>query len=259
MGFGQRVFGLGVIAMGVVTFALGGFPQGAVPQDLRAPLGYAAAAFLVAAGLALQWRRTATWAAAALVLYYLIVDLALLNGRVIATHLGEFLTWFAVTEPVAIAAGALIVFAATARLPATTAGGVARIAQITFGACAVYFGVSHFLHMELTAPLVPKWLPPSQVFWGYATGVAHIAGGLALISGVQARLAAILLTLMYASFTPLVHAPMFLADPHSHRNWLENATNLALTGCAWVVADSLARRRAAETVSFPASSPRPAP
>jgi len=50
-----------------------------------------------------------------------------------------------------------------------------------------------------------------------------------------------MLTAMYASFTPLVHGPMLLADPFSHMNWSENALNLALTGVAWVVADSLTR------------------
>ena len=63
------------------------------------------------------------------------------------------------------------------------------------------------------------------------------------MSGVQARLAAILLTAMYASFTLLVHVPMLLAEPSSHMNWSENALNLALIGIAWVVADSLARPR----------------
>jgi len=58
---------------------------------------------------------------------------------------------------------------------------------------------------------------------------------------VQARLAAILLTVMYASFTPLVHVPLLLGDPSSHFNWSENALNLTLTGVAWVVADSLSR------------------
>jgi uncharacterized membrane protein YphA (DoxX/SURF4 family) len=95
--------------------------------------------------------------------------------------------------------------------------------------------------MNLTAPLVPKWLPPSQEFWAYATGVGHIAAGVAILTRVQARLAAILLTAMYVSFTVLVHVPLLLADSSSHANWAENALNLALIGIAWVVADSLAR------------------
>ena len=119
-----------------------------------------------------------------------------------------------------------------------------RIGRIAFGICAVLFGVAHFVYMDMTAPLVPHWLPPSGVFWGYATGVAHIAGGVALITGIQARLAAILTTVMYASFTPLVHIPALLADP-SRFWWSENALNLALVGAAWVVADSLARRPSA--------------
>jgi uncharacterized membrane protein YphA (DoxX/SURF4 family) len=97
--------------------------------------------------------------------------------------------------------------------------------------------------MNLTAPLVPKWLPPTQEFWAYATGIGHIAAGVAILTGVQSRLAAILLTAMYASFTLLVHGPMLLAHPSNHGILAENAENIALIGVAWVVADSLARPR----------------
>jgi uncharacterized membrane protein YphA (DoxX/SURF4 family) len=98
--------------------------------------------------------------------------------------------------------------------------------------------------MNLTAPLVPRWLPPTQEFWGYATGVGFIAAGVAILTGVQARFAAILLTAMFASFTLLVHGPMFLGDPAAHLIWVRNGTNLAVMGAAWVVADSLARPNA---------------
>ena len=112
---------------------------------------------------------------------------------------------------------------------------------MTFAVCALLFGGAHFFYMNLTIPYVPKWLPPSQAFWAYATGIGHIAAGVAILAGVRARVAAILLTAMYASFTPLVHLPMLLAKPSSHWIWSENALNLTLTGVAWVVADSLAR------------------
>jgi hypothetical protein len=41
-------------------------------------------------------------------------------------------------------------------------------------------------------------------------------------------------------FTVLVHVPMLRADAKSQFNWSELATNIALLGAAWVVADSLA-------------------
>ena len=115
--------------------------------------------------------------------------------------------------------------------------------QLAFGVCALLFGGAHFFYMNFTVPLVPKWLPPNGEFWAYATGVGHIAAGIAILTGVQARLAAILLTAMFAAFTPLVHVPLLIADPSSHAVWSENALNLALIGAAWVVADSLARSR----------------
>jgi hypothetical protein len=42
-----------------------------------------------------------------------------------------------------------------------------------------------------------------------------------------------------------VHLPTLVADPNNHFFWSENALNLALTGAAWVVADSFRRRRVA--------------
>src|SRR6202035_5686734 len=246
MVFGWRVYGLGVMALGMVCLAWGDFDPGqAVPKAFpdRTALAYAAAAFMLVAGAAVEWRRTAAWGAAALAAYYTLIVVVLMDGRGVLAHYAEFGSYSNVAEQLAIAAGGLIVFAATANIDPVLAARLTRVGQLTFGVCAVLFGGAHFFYMNLTAPLVPKWLPPSQVFWAYVTGIGHIAAGVAILTGVQARLAAILLTIMYASFTPLVHAPMLLADPSSHWIWAENALNLALVGAAWVVADSLARPR----------------
>jgi uncharacterized membrane protein YphA (DoxX/SURF4 family) len=246
---GWRVYGLGLMAMGLVCLAWGRFDPGQpAPKDLpdRTALAYAAAALMFVAGAAVEWRRTAAWGAAVLTAYYALVVVILMNGRVLLAHSTEFGAYSGLAEQLAIAAGGLIVYAANARIDAALAGRLTRLGQLAFGVCALLFGAAHFFYMNLTAPLVPRWLPPSQVFWAYATGVGHIAAGLAILTGIQARLAAILLTAMYASFTPLVHLPILLADPSAYVNWTENALNLALTGAAWVVADSLApsgRRR----------------
>ena len=239
---GARVFGLGIIALALVCLAFGDFDSGqSMPGDFpgRTALAYTAALFMLCAGAALEWRRTVTWGAAALAVYFALVVVVLMDGRVVVANYSEYGTYSSVAAQVAIAAGALIVYAANARIDASAAARLTRLAQVLFGICAVLFGGAHFFYMNLTAPLVPGWLPPSGEFWGYATGIAHIAAGLAILTGVQARLAAILLTIMYASFTPLVHLPMAVANPSSHFVWSENALNIILAGVAWVVADSL--------------------
>ena len=244
LAIGWRVYGLGVTALATICLAWGDFDSGqSMPKGFpdRTALAYAAAAFMLVAGAAIEWRRTAAWAAAALTAYYALIVVILMNGAVVLAHAAEYGAYSSAAEQLAIAAGGLIVFAANVRIDPVLAARLTRLGQLTFGVCALLFGGAHFFYMDLTVPLIPKWLPPTQEFWGYATGIGHIAAGVAILTGVQARLAAILLTAMYASFTPLVHAPMLLADPSSHFIWSENALNIALTGAAWVVADSLAR------------------
>jgi uncharacterized membrane protein YphA (DoxX/SURF4 family) len=244
MALGWRVYGVGVMALALVCLAWGDFDSGQpVPKSFpdRTLLAYAAAAFMLVAGAAIEWRRTTAWAAAALAAYYALVVVVLMNGRVVLAHPAQYGAYSGGAEQLAIAAGALIVYAASARIDAALAARLARLGRWVVGICALLFGGAHFVYMNLTAPLVPKWLPPSQVFWAYATGIGHIAAGVAILTGVQARLAAILLTAMYIAFTLLVHGPMLLADPSNHGIWSENAENIALIAVAWVVADSLAR------------------
>jgi hypothetical protein len=245
-GYGWRVYGLGIIAMSLVGFAWGDFISGQpVPQWIpeRTVLAYAAAAFMLVAGAAIEWRRTVTWAAAVLIAYYVLVVLLLENGPVILESYAEYGAYFGAAEPLAIASGALIIYTATADMDAARAARLARLARIVFGICAVFFGGAHFIYLSATAPLIPKWLPPNQEFWAYATGVFHIAAGIAILTGIQARLAAILAAVMYASFIPLVFVPVLMKTPSSAFRWTELATTIVLVGVAWVIADSLARRQ----------------
>ena len=248
MAFGWRVWGLGVMALALVCLAWGDFDPGQpVPKTFpdRTVLAYAAALFMLVAGAAVEWRRTTAWAAAALTAYYALVVVVLMHGRVVFRNYAEFGAYSGAAEQLAIGAGGLIVYARSADIDAALAARLTRVGQVAFGICALLFGGAHFFYLDLTIPMVPKWLPPSQTFWAYATGIGHIAAGIAILTGVRARLAAIALTGMYASFTLLVHGPMLLADPSSRTIWSENAINIALIGAAWVVADSLTRRKRA--------------
>jgi uncharacterized membrane protein len=252
MDLGHVVFGWGVMMMAAVGLVLGKFlPGQPVPKAFPAYtlLAYAAAAFMLVAGAATAWRRTAAWGAAALAVYYAVVVVVLMHGRILVAHFLDYGPYEDLAEQVAIAAAGLIVYAAFADIDAALAARLERVGRILFGLCAVIWGGAHFAFMNLTAPLVPKWLPPNQVFWGYATGVFHIAGGLAILSGIQARLAAILLAAMYASFALLAWLPVLAANPSSIGTWSEMATTIALIGCAWVVADSLSEPSAASAVT----------
>jgi uncharacterized membrane protein YphA (DoxX/SURF4 family) len=248
--FGWRVYGLGVMAVGILILAFGEFDPGQpVPKGFpaRAALAYAAGALMVVAGAAVEWRRTAAWGAAALTAYYALVVVLLMNGRLLLIHYAEYVTYESTAEQLAITAGALIVFATFARadalIDAVLAARLTRVGQIMFGVCALVFGGAHFADLKFTASLVPKWLPPSQQFWVVATAIGFLAAGVALLTGVKARLAAMLLTGMLVSFALLIHEPMLLANHHSHENWTESAVNLAVMAGAWVVTDSLAQSR----------------
>jgi uncharacterized membrane protein len=240
-----RVYGLGIVALGVACLVFGDFDPGQtvpVTFPIRTALVYAAGAIMVLAAAAIEWRRTAVWGAATLTVYYAIVVLLLMNGRVLLTNYAAYGTYEEISMQLAITASGLIIFAEAAQIDARIDGALAarlkRIGQLAYGVCSLIWGGAHFVYMNLTAPLVPKWLPPGQVFWGYLTGVFFIAAGLAILTGLRARLAAILLTVMIASFGLLANGPMLVADPSSHWNWTESILNLALTGVAWVVADS---------------------
>ena len=240
---GQYVYGLGLMAMGALSVAWGDFVTGqSAPEGLpyRSLLAYAAGAVMIATGALVQFRRTATASAAAVIAYFMLVVMIVMDGADLLTHWTVYGEYESAAEQFAIAAAALIVFASHAKINEVPARRLTRVGQVVFGLCAIVFGGAHFAYMNLTVPLVPKWLPPSQVFWAYATGIGHIAAGIAILTGIQSRLAAILLTAMYAGFQVMVHLPMLVADPSSHYICGENAINLALTGAAWMVADSLA-------------------
>ena len=246
MAFGWRVYGLGVMALGMACLAFGDFDPGQpVPGSFpaRTALAYAAGAFIVAAAAAVEWRRTAAWGAAALTVYYALFAVILMNGRLLLTDYAVFVTYENIAMQLSITAGGLIVYATTARIDAALAARLTRLGRLAFGVCALVFGGAHFAYMHHTAALVPTWLPPTLEFWGYATGFGFVAAGVAILTGVQARLAAILATAMLASFGLLVNGRILLADRSSHWNWTESAVNLAVVGAAWVVADSLPRPR----------------
>jgi uncharacterized membrane protein len=242
---GARVYGLAAMIMGIAGLAWGDFAAGWIPVPATLPgrmaLAYVVGALLVAGGLLINTRR-ADWGAALLTALFAF-GLVVADLTRLATHLLQFDYWESSAEQLALAACGLVAYAANAKITPQLSSRLELAGRIAFGGCLLVFGAAHFVYADYTAALVPKWLPPGQMFWTYLTGVAHIAAGLAILSDLLALLAARLLTLMYVIFGLLVHARLLMANPSNHGNWIENAINLALVGAAWIVADSLAARR----------------
>ena len=158
---GWRVYGLGAMALAMVALAFGDFlPDQPVPKGFpgRTALAYAAGAFMLVASAAALSRRTVAWGAAALTAYYALIVVILMDGRVVLAHYREFIAYSNAAEQLAIAAGGLIVYAASAKIEAALAARLIRLGQLAFGVCAVLFGGAHFAYLNFTAPLVTTTL-----------------------------------------------------------------------------------------------------
>ena len=115
-------------------------------------------------------------------------------------------------------------------------------ARISFGLCTASFTLEQAIYLGPTASLVPKWLPPSQMFWAIATCVPFGLAALGLLIDRKALLASRLLAIMLASFGIIVWLPLVIANPHSYFDLSETVETFAIAGTAWIVADSLGER-----------------
>jgi hypothetical protein len=228
---GRHVFGVATLAVGLVTMAWHDYNGWHQPRYLV----YAAGAALVLGGAAIQFRRTAKTGAAVLAAVYLVFALQCVPGIVAAPRI--YNSWGNFFEQFSLLTGAAIVYArwSSARSPET----LHRISRILLGICVASFTLEQGIYLAATVSLVPKWIPPSQMFWAVTTTVFFALAALALLANRMALLAARLLTVMLVSFGLIVWIPLILSDSHSHTNWSETAETFAIAGAAWILADLL--------------------
>ncbi len=80
------------------------------------------------------------------------------------------------------------------------------------GVCVASFTLEQAFYLGATASLVPKWLPPSQMFWAVATTVAFALAAVALLTNRKALPATRLLTMMIVGFGLLVWVPLLVSN-----------------------------------------------
>jgi hypothetical protein len=252
---GRHVFGAAVLAFGLIALVWHDVHDWDAPRFLSnaaaaAVFFYAVALAQVFGGIAMQFRQTAKAGAAVLAAVYLIFAFLVVPKIVAAPQV--YNTWGNFFEVFSLATGAALVYArfSSAWAPET----LVRSGRVLFGICVVSFTLEQAFYLENTAILVPKWLPPSQMYWAVTTTDCFALAAVALLANRAAFLATRLLTLMLVMFGLLVWVPLLLSSPRNHTNWSEFALTFEIAGAAWILADLLGayRRRAG-----PPSSERP--
>ncbi len=248
---GRHVYGLAAILYGIVFLYWRGSPilwQEFQPfANVPHPgiLAWIVGAILLFGGFALEWSKSARAGAVASGVIFLLFAL-LWIPRIVARP-GVYNFYGNFFEQFSQFSGPLVVFAALGAGDSKRSALASRLGYIFFGVCVVSFSLAQIFYLSLTASLVPKWIPPGQMFWAVATTIAFALAAIALLSGRVALLASRLLTAMLLGFLLLVWFPALLAGPHRLTNWTESIETLAIAGVAWIVADFLSQVRPAST------------
>ena len=237
--YGRIVFGASAVLFGVIALMWHDSDTWqSLSQIWSLPFGTIVGGCLmiaqIACGIGMQYPRTAHLASVVVGVVYLLFSLACIPGIIAApTIYAQYGSFF---EQFSLLCGAIALYAAT---EANEARAIAfgRVARLGLGLCAISFTVSQIVYLRVTADLVPKWIPPDQMFWAILTTIAFALAAIAILINRQARLALRLMTLMLALFGVVVWIPRLIARPQAHLNWSEFGLTFLITGANWMVAD----------------------
>jgi len=246
LSIGQLVFALSLIGVGVLCFITRDFTsvwQGA-PKSLpsREILAYACGFVSLAGGMGLIVKPTAAWASRMVFGSTLLWMLAFKAPLIFQTPLEEGVYQSNGENAVYVAAAWVLYTWLAGPWEKERLGFIAgelglRLARCLYGLALIAFGLSHFVYLNLTVPLVPAYLP-WRLGWAYFTGAAYLAAGLAILTGVSARLAAALAAAQMGGFLLLIWLPTVVSGHADRFRFGEFVATCVLTAGAWVISDS---------------------
>jgi uncharacterized membrane protein len=254
MKIGVWFYGLGTALTGILDIAWGAFDASHQPVKSlgnNAPaqhiLAYVAGVWLIAAGLAILWQRSARMGAVASAIAYLdFAALWLLRysagvhayGLRIDVLLGVS---FGLAQQLMLVAPALIVYVSSTSPDSLLQKRAVIAARWMLGLPPVLFGLFHLAAIRVFASIVPQWMRFGY-FWAALTGIAFILAGVAICAGVKDILAARLLALMLLLFEGLVEVPPIFVRLHNQATWGAAVYNLSAIGACCIFAEFLASR-----------------
>lgn len=254
MALGHSLFTLGLAGIGVLSLGSGDFAYTwqPVPQwiPLRHGLAFISGFALLAAALCMLARRSVRRAALAMTLYQLLLLITLHLTRVLYSPL-DVGKWLGLAENLALVCGGWVIVCSVSPSQETQPHKVQHNTgwpRVLFAGACVVFGVSHFAYAEVTAGMVPAWLP-YRIGFAYLTGAGHLAAGIAMLLTIIPGIASILEACMISTFIVLLHIPGVLHEPGSRLQWTMLCQASALAGAAWLNAGFLARAKTAVGIS----------
>jgi uncharacterized membrane protein len=250
---GSSVFAVGITAFGVVNLVRLDLLPDIEPLPASVPgrlfLAVLSGVVLVASGAAILTGLRARLGATAAALFLSLCVLPL-HVAAVAMHPGNGGAWVVFSEVLGLSAAVWMLAATLAQDDAPSRGlgaylahqadAVSATARVCFGASFLVFGMSHFLYLGYVESVIPAWIPFHR-FWALATGVAHLAAGVSILTRVKARLAATLLAIMFGSWVVIVHAPRLIAAQENSGEWTSLIVALAFCGASWIAAETFAR------------------
>jgi hypothetical protein len=258
MKVGVWFYGLGTALTGILDIAWGDFDASHQPIQALGKnfpgqhlLAYVAGVWLVAAGLAILWRRGARIGAAASAIAHLIFATLWLARYSAGIHA---FGWridvllgitFGLAQQLMLVAPAAILFYASAASTASPDSLLQKRAAIAarwmLGLPPVIFGLFHVIGIRVFASIVPHWMSFGY-FWAALTGIAFFLAGSAICLGIMDVLAARLLALMLLLFEGFVEIPPIFIRLHDERTWGAAVYNVTAIGACWIFAEFLASR-----------------
>lgn len=247
---GRIFFAIPMVVFGFQYIGLGKYQGGLPPVPPWAPGGavgaYLIGLVLIASGVSIISRKYARLSALVIgVLFLLCVLILHLPHFSAVLHNGNDRT--RALEPLALS-GAALALAAILPTGGSSPGGLSAdgklmlFGRLLFGLSMIVFGAQHFMYASFLATLVMAWLP-AHLFWIYLTGTAMVAAGLAITTAIQARLAGILLGVMFLLWVLLLHAPRVFAAIHNQDELTSLFVALAFSGSSFIFAAALSGYR----------------
>jgi uncharacterized membrane protein YphA (DoxX/SURF4 family) len=255
MRVGIWVYGVATVITGILDIVWAAFepshqPLQALGEHIPGSqiLACIAGAWLVAAGLAILWRRTERRGALGTAAIYLIFALLWLPRFYSAPRTHGFQTpmlmfiFSGMGAQLLLVAPALIVYVISSSSNPAWRERAIVAARWILGWGPITIGLSHLMNVQIMAHFVPTWAH-FPAFWAVFSGIAFLLAGLAIISGIQDVLAARLLAFMLLLFEATVEIPPVFGQPHSQSAWGGAVYNITAIGACLVFSEFVIRRR----------------